>query len=35
VPGARGHKDLTKDINDIIDTMQRKLEMLVENEKKL
>ena len=35
VPGARGHKDLTKDINDIIDTMQRKLEMLAENEKKL
>ncbi len=35
VPGARGHKDLTKDINDIIDTMQRKLEMIAENEKKL
>ena len=35
VPGARGHKDLTKDINDIIDTMQRKLEMMAENEKKL
>ena len=35
VPGARGHKDLIKDINDIIDTMQRKLEMIVENEKKL
>ena len=34
VPGARGHKDLTKDINDIIDTMQRKLEMMAENEKK-
>jgi len=33
VPGARGHKDLTKDINDIIDTMQRKLEMIAENEK--
>ena len=35
VPGARGHKDLTKDINDIIDTMQRKLEMIAENENKL
>ena len=35
VPGARGHKDLTKDINDIIDTMRRKLEMMAENEKKL
>ena len=35
VPGERGHKDLTKDINDIIDTMQRKLEMIAENEKKL
>ena len=35
VPGARGHKDLTKDINDIIDTMQRKLEMIAENEKEL
>ena len=35
VPGARGHKDLTKDINDIIDTMQRKLEMMAENENKL
>lgn len=35
VPGARGYKDLTKDINDIIDTMQRKLEMIAENEKKL
>ena len=35
VPGARGHKDLTKDINDIIDTMRRKLEMIAENEKKL
>lgn len=35
VPGARGHKDLTKDINDIIDTMQRKLEMMAENEKNL
>ena len=35
VPGARGHKDLTKDINDIIDTMQRKIEMMAENEKKL
>jgi len=35
VPGARGHKDLTNDINDIIDTMQRKLEMIAENEKKL
>jgi len=35
VPGARGHKDLIKDINDIIDTMQRKLEMIAENEKKL
>jgi len=33
VPGARGHKDLTKDINDIIDTMQRKLEMIAENKK--
>jgi hypothetical protein len=33
VPGARGHKDLTKDINDIIDTMQRKLEMLAEDDK--
>lgn len=28
-------KDLIKDINDIIDTMQRKLEMIAENEKKL
>jgi len=35
VPGARGHKDLTKDINDIIDTMRRKLEMMSETEKKL
>ena len=35
VPGARGHKDLIKDINDIIDTMQRKLEMIAENENKL
>ena len=35
VPGARGHKDLINDINDIIDTMQRKLEMMAENEKKL
>mgnify|MGYP003404218765 CR=1 FL=1 len=35
VPGARGHKDLINDINDIIDTMQRKLEMIAENEKKL
>jgi len=35
VPGARGHKDLIKDINDIIDTMQRKLEIIAENEKKL
>ena len=35
VPGARGHKDLTKDINDIIDTMKLKLEMVAENEKKL
>ena len=34
VPGARGHKDLIKDINDIIDTMQRKLEMIAENENK-
>jgi len=34
VPGQRGHKDLTKDINDIIDTMQRKLEMLAEDERK-
>ena len=33
VPGQRGHKDLTKDINDIIDTMQRKLEMLAEDDK--
>ncbi len=33
VPGARGHKDLAKDINDIIDTMRRKLEMIAENEK--
>jgi hypothetical protein len=33
VPGARGHKDLTKDINDIIDAMQRKLEMLAEDDK--
>ena len=35
VPGARGHKDLTKDINDIIDTMRRKLKMIAENENKL
>ena len=35
VPGARGHKDLIKDINDIIDTMQRKLEIIAENENKL
>jgi len=35
VPGARGHKDLIKDINDIIDTMKRKLEMIAENEKNL
>ena len=35
VPGARGHKDLINDINDIIDTMQRKLEMIAENENKL
>jgi len=34
VPGQRGHKDLTKDINDIIDTMKRKLEMLAEDERK-
>ena len=35
VPGARGHKDLINDINDIIDTMQRKIEMMAENENKL
>ena len=35
VPGARGHKDLINDINDIIDAMQRKLEMIAENENKL
>jgi len=35
VPGARGHKDLINDINDIIDTMQRKLEMIAENKKEL
>lgn len=33
VPGERGHKDLKKDIQDIIDTMQRKLEMMREDEK--
>lgn len=32
VPGERGHKDLKKDIQDIIDTMQRKLEMMREDE---
>lgn len=31
VPGQRGHKDLRKDIEDIIDSMQRKLEMMEED----
>jgi hypothetical protein len=30
--GNRGHKDLKKDVQDIIDTMQRKLEMMEETE---
>lgn len=33
VPGERGHKDLKNDIQDIIDTMRRKQEMMREDEK--
>lgn len=31
--GIRGHKDTREDIQNIIDTMQRKLEMMDEDEK--
>lgn len=30
VPGGRGHKDVMQDTQDVIDTMQRKLEMMKE-----
>lgn len=32
-PGERGHKDIIQDTQDVIDTMQRKLEMFSENVK--
>lgn len=32
-PGERGHKDIIQDTQDVIDTMQRKLEMFDENVK--
>ncbi len=32
-PGERGHKDIIQDTQDVIDTMQRKLEMFAENVK--
>lgn len=32
--GLRGHKDLERDLNDIIDTAERKLEMLEEDRKR-
>lgn len=32
-PGGRGHKDIIQDTQDVIDTMQRKLEMFSENVK--
>lgn len=35
VTGKRGHKDIRRDINDIIDTAQRWLEMLDEDDELL